>query len=526
VPNRIVPFPSPSPDADEYRRAETERKRELFAWADQVLADLGLADKVRHANTLDELRRVTFDDAEASAVDLAIHAALHPATGRKHIYFVGMNEGMLKRLLKSRFRDPLKKDREAELRRGHTAGGSQSTYDWTSDLKLDDKGAVRPLLHNLILLLRHHRQWQGVLGFNEFTYRVVIRQRPPWGEEAPDAEWNDHHETLTRRWFQTEDIYANLGDCGRAVQAAARANPFHPAREYFDALTWDGTLRLDTWLVTIFHADDTPYVRAVGPRWLISSVARIYQPGCQIDHTLVLEGPQGRLKSQALRTLPKDQSWFTDRLSHIASKDAAIEITGIQIVELAEMDALTKAASSTSKAYLTRQHDRFRPPYARHLIRLQRQCVFAATVNPPTGGYLKDSTGARRFWPVACHGTIDRDALERDRDQLWAEAVVRFKARAPWWLETPELEALATAEQALRFKVDEWHEPIEEWLGERTDVSVSEVLEGAWSIAQAKQTQTAKNRVAKVLTSPRLRFTKYRANRGGVRSNRYRREIV
>ena len=84
-------------------------------------------------------------------------------------------------------------------------------------------------------------------------------------------------------------------------------------------------------------------------------MARIYEPGCQVDHTLVLEGPQGRLKSQALRTLSKNQSWFTDRLSHIGSKDAAIEIAGIQIVELAEMDALTKAASSTSKAYLTRQ---------------------------------------------------------------------------------------------------------------------------------------------------------------------------
>jgi hypothetical protein len=328
VPNRIVPFPSPSPDADEYRRAEDERQRRLFAWADQVLADLGLADKVRHANTLDELRRVTFDDAEASAVDLAIYAALHPATGRKHTYFIGMNEGMLKRLLKSRFRDPLKKDREAELRRGRTgASGTQSTYDWTDDLKLNDKGAVRPLLHNLILFLRHHRQWHGVLGFNEFTFRVVIRQRPPWGEEAPDAEWNDHHETLVRRWFQTEDINPNLGDVGRAVQAAARHNAFHPVRAYLDALVWDGTPRIDTWLPTYFHADDTAYGRAVGSRSLISSVARIYQPGCQVDHTLVLEGPQGRLKSQALRTLPKNQSWFTDRLSHLATKDAAIEIT-------------------------------------------------------------------------------------------------------------------------------------------------------------------------------------------------------
>jgi putative DNA primase/helicase len=521
MPDRtIVPFPSAPPDADEHARAETERKQRLFEWADRILADLGLADKVRNANTLDDLRRITFDE-RASEIGLAIRDALHPATGRKHDSFVGMNEGMLRRLLKMRFNER-KKEREAELRRGHTAGASQTSYDWTSDLKLDDKSAVRPLLHNLILFLRHHQQWQGVLGFNEFTAQVVIRQRPPWGEEALDTPWNDHHETLTRRWFQTEDINATLGDVGRAVQAAARANSFHPVRDYFDGLVWDGTPRLDRWLVTYFHADDTPYVRAIGPRWLMSSVARIYRPGCQVDHTLVLEGPQGRLKSQALRTLPKNQSWFTDRLSHIGSKDAAIEITGIQIVELAEMDALTKAASSTSKAYLTRQHDRFRPPYGKHPINLRRQCVFAATINPPTGGYLKDPTGARRFWPVACHGMIDCDALERDRDQLWAEAVARYRASAKWWLESPELEALATTEQRLRYRSDPWREIVERWICRRNDVSIPQVLKDSLKIPPREQTQRAENRVASILTS--LGFTKYRPRRNGKRPYRYCRE--
>jgi predicted P-loop ATPase len=518
----IVPFPSPPPDADEYAHAETERKRRLFEWADRILADLGLADKVRNANTLDDLRRIKFDDADASEIDLAIRDVLHPATGRKHAHFAGMNEGMLKRLLKTRFRE-LKKQREAELRRGQTAGGSQSsTYSWTDDLKLDKNSAVRPLLHNLILFLRHHPQWQGVLGFDEFMAQVVIRQQPAWGEEAPDAPWTDHHETLTRRWFQKEDINAALGDIGRAVQAVARDNRFHPVRNYFDALIWDGTPRIDTWLSKYFHAADSEYIRAIGPRWLISSVARIYQPGCQVDHTLVLEGPQGKQKSQALRTLSKNQSWVTDRLSHIGSKDAAIEIAGIQIVELAEMDALTKASSSTSKSYLTRQYDRFRPPYGKHPINLPRQCVFAATINPPAGGYLKDPTGERRFWPVACQSTIDRDALERDRDQLWAEAYARYRAGAKWWLETPELEALATTEQRTRYRSDPWREIVERWIGRRNDVSISQVLKGALKIPPREQTQRAQTRVANILTE--LGFTKYRPRRSGKREYRYCRE--
>jgi hypothetical protein len=333
MPDRtIVPFPSPPPDADEHARAESERKRALFAWADRVLSDVGLADKVRNANTLDHLRRVTFADADASEIDLAVRDALHPASGRKQAHFTGTNEGMLKRLLKTRFRE-LKKQREVELRRGQTAGGSQSTYDWINDLKLDDDGAVRSILHNLYLYIGEHLKWRGVLAYDQFNGRVVIRKPPPWGDEQPDAPWTDHHETLTRKWFQREDLNPTLGDVGRAVQAAARQNPFHPVREYFDTLVWDGTPRLETWLVKYFHADDTEYVRAVGPRYLISAVARISEPGCKADHMLVLEGPQGRLKSEALRTLAIKDSWFTDRLSHVATKDAALELAGMFLVE-------------------------------------------------------------------------------------------------------------------------------------------------------------------------------------------------
>ena len=154
------------------------------------------------------------------------------------------------------------------------------------------------------------------------------------------------------------------------------------------------------------------------------------------------------------------------------------------IIEIAEMDALIRATASAMKSFLTRRRDRFRPPYGKHLTTLPRQCVFAGTINPPDDGrYLRDETGARRLWPVACRGMIDLKGLEQARDQLWAEAVHRFKAGEPWWLETPELEALATAEQALRLVVDPWEDSIREWVGDRTDVSVKEVLQHVFGIA-------------------------------------------
>ena len=234
---------------------------------------------------------------------MAIRGALHPATGRKEAHFAGLKEGVLKRILISRFRE-LKKQRDQELRAGQSGQSGQSgAHDWSDGLQLDDEGGVLPLLANLILYLCHHPDWHGVLGFDQFAVCVVIRKPPPWGDEAPDTALTDHHETQTRIWFQRQQIKAAVGDVGRAVQAAARANPFHPVRDHFAALRWDGRPRLETWLIDYFHADDTPYIRAIGPRILIAGVARIDKPGSKVDHVPILEGPQGKFKSEALRTV-------------------------------------------------------------------------------------------------------------------------------------------------------------------------------------------------------------------------------
>jgi predicted P-loop ATPase len=520
MPGDVVPIRPES--AEEHAQAETTRKQLLFAWLDQALVELGLAERVRQANALAELARIAFDE-NAGDVELLIRDALRPENGARAAHFVGLDKKALKRLLKKWFTE-LKKDRMAELRNG-TAGsaGGQPAYDWTNDIKFDDKtGNVKPILHNLILYLCEHPKWKGVVGFDEFKNQVVIRKPLPWGAEAHDASWADQHETLTRRWFETEDIVATLGNVGRAVQAAARANTFHPVRDYFDALVWDRVPRLDAWFITYLNADDTPYARAVGPRFLISAAARISDPGCKVDHMPVLEGPQGKQKTEALRTLTPRPEWFSDQLSELGgSRHTAMGTAGKLLFEMPEMAAYLKASSATSKSFLTRRSDRYLRPWGKHLVDLPRQCVFAGTINPPAGGYLKDPTGSRRIWPVLCHGVIDLDALERDRDQLWAEAVARYRAGAKWWLETPDLEALATAEQELRFKSDVWTERVTKWLGRKKDTSLSEVLTGALKIPLQDQNQTAQNRVVDILTN--LHFRKYRRNKRGIRENRYRR---
>ena len=132
-----------------------------------------------------------------------------------------------------------------------------------------------------------------------------------------------------------------------------------------------------------------------------------------------------------------------------------MQVHGAWIIELNELDCISRSSSGRIKAFMSAQFDRFRLPYGKQLSTWQRGCVFAGTTN--LDDYLRDPTGGRRFWPVTC-GEIDLEALESNRDQLWAEAVERWGDGATWWLDDEDSVAAAEAEQAARFELDPWAE--------------------------------------------------------------------
>ena len=169
---------------------------------------------------------------------------------------------------------------------------------------------------------------------------------------------------------------------------------------------------------------------------MISAVARIMQPGAKVDHMLILEGPQGGKKSSALKTLAGAE-WFTDELAEIGSKDAAQQMRGIWIIEIAELDAISRAEVSRIKAFLTRTTDRYRPPYERYVVEVPRQCVFAGSVNPET--YLRDETGNRRFWPVRCGKHRYRLPFVMTAINCGRRRSRGIDEGAIWWFDEPEL---------------------------------------------------------------------------------------
>lgn len=325
---------------------------------------------------------------------------------------------------------------------------------------------------NAWVVLEHHPAWKGVIRFNEISKQVDLLGGPLGGvSTAPSVL-----PAAINNWIQEdEDLGLRLKeyDIKSQINLVARSHPYDPLKEQLLNLTWDGEPRSDGFLERYFGAqvahstrgNRAAYVRSVSSKWLISAVARALQPGCKVDTVLVLEGLQGLKKSAAFRILGGEH--FAGSQLNIADKDSRLLAAQYWIIELAEMRALVRTDLEAQKAFLSEQVDVFRPPYAPAIEKFPRRCVFVCTTNE--GRYFGDLTGNRRFWPVTCTD-IDLDALERDRDQLWAEAVVRFQAGERWWF-TPEETAAAEAETDDRLRVPAYVEPIWNWWTRRPSES-------------------------------------------------------
>lgn len=237
-----------------------------------------------------------------------------------------------------------------------------------------------------------------------------------------------------------------------ALDALCLRNAFHPIKEYLDALQWDGVQRLETWLTRLLGATDTELNSAIGRIVLIAAVRRIRHPGCKFDNIMVLEGTQGSGKSTAISILAGE--YFSDsNILALDEKAQAEALEGVWLYEIAELSGLHRSDVDRLKAFLSRQVDRVRPAYARFREDRPRQCIFIGTTNNKDS-YLTDTTGNRRWWPVRT-GNINLEALQAERDQLWAEAAYMEAAGSPITL-PEELWPSAAAEQEARVEIDPW----------------------------------------------------------------------
>ncbi len=396
--------------------------------------------------------------------------------------------------------------------------------EWRKNLQLKPTGGLTKDVGNVALILANDPKFQGCLKYDRMAYRIVWDQEPDYeiGLKKPKVgeTLSDHHAAYVQQVL-TVYHYLSIGKdlAFQGMEAAAHENEIHPVQHYLDQLEWDGVPRLEKWLHTYLGCDDNEYTSSVGKWWMISAVARAYQPGCQADHVLILEGKQGKGKSQAIKAIGGE--WVLDALPDIRdSKTAAEVIAGKWIVEIAELDALRGAGLTRIKSFVTQQFDDYRPAYARASVRRPRPCIFIGTTNEHT--YLEDPTGARRFWPVRV-GIINRKQLEIDRDQLWAEAKFAYENGECWYPQSDEMIDLIEQEQADRYTEDAWTGLVDAWIKHHdvveTGFTSDEILGQAINLPPDRWDRSSQARVGAILT--KLGYVRKRVRGNGSRAWKY-----
>ncbi|WGD30174.1 virulence-associated E family protein [Ancylobacter sp. WKF20] len=382
--------------------------------------------------------------------------------------------------------------------------GKQPISGWLADCTKDDKGQPLGNLANAAHALRHDPGVAKIFAYDAFRSSLILESpvpAPGEGDALPDDDFQprqvcDNDVNRLQEYLQDGGL-PRLGKdtTYQAVDIIAHERAFHPVRDYIEALVWDGQPRVVTWLQTYLGCEPTLYTSQIGSMFLIAMVARIFEPGCKADYMLVLEGPQGAMKSSACRILGGE--WFSDNMPDVTSgKDASLHLRGKWLIEIAELSAIGKVEDAALKAFITRAVERYRPPYGRMEVDQPRQCVFIGTTNKST--YLRDETGGRRFWPVKV-GKIDPNALLRDRDHLFAEAYQLYLAGRRWWPSADFEREHIKPQQEARFEADAWEEIIGPWLLGKTRVTVKDVALYALNIETPRIGTADQRRIAACL---------------------------
>lgn len=368
-------------------------------------------------NSFDLVRLHKFKDLDDDAPETA--RAQQLPSYKAMIQFALEDEAVSYRLAMERIEGAFDEAAEAE--------------DWRKSLKVTSKGMIANTINNIVLILLNDDRLAGGFFFDSFRERPVVAGDLPWipFKSRVNDNWTDADDAGLRRFLEMYYQIESPAKIRDAVDLAMLSRVRHPVREYLTGLEWDGTGRAETVFIDYLGAADTPYVRAVTKASLVGAVARIMQPGCKHDHTLVLIGPQGCGKSTTLGKLGKQ--WYSDSLYTMSGKEAYEQLQGFWIIELGEMAAARKSEVEQIKQFISKRSDNYRAAYARRTEEHQRQCAFFGSTND--SDFLRDYTGGRRFWPVvvAEEGRVDR-LTDETVDQIWAEALALYRAGEKWYL--------------------------------------------------------------------------------------------
>lgn len=317
--------------------------------------------------------------------------------------------------------------------------------EWKTDLEYTKSGKLLCNIANIILILENDPALAGHIVHDLFTGMDSAKDGLPWNKNA--NQWTDTDDANLRVWLEKHYDITGKEKIADALTAVLTRHSYHPIRDYLSELTWDGVPRLDRIIIDYMGAEDSELNRAMSRKHFVAAVARVFNPGCKYDYCLIMSGAEGIGKSTLLRVM--GGRWFNDSITTLEGKEGMEQLRRAWVVELGELSSIKRSDVEQVKAHLSKQVDIYRAAYARRVLEHPRQCVFCGTTNEAL--FLKGDTGNRRFWVIPVVAELRKykdwsEAIRRDRDQLWAEAVHYYKQGEPLYL-SEELEAQAKQRQ-------------------------------------------------------------------------------
>lgn len=296
-------------------------------------------------------------------------------------------------------------------------------------LDLDKNGVPVSSLNNYQKIMFYDSQYRD--------YRYNLLKSAPEIHRIENGkltikDWEDADEAESQRYI--EEKYRMYSDQKhkKALLLLFREREYNPVLDIVDRLpAWDGVERIGSFLIKWMGCEESDYTREVSRLIFAGGINRLYDPGCKFDDVPVLIGTkQGEGKSSIIRWLAINDDYYSE-VTQFEGKESIEQLEGAWICEISEMLALNKTSEQEAvKAFITRQIDKYRKPYARSPSSLPRRCIFIGTTN--NRRFLKDKTGNRRFYPVEVNmdGYSLHDIEQECREyilQCWAEARDKLK---------------------------------------------------------------------------------------------------
>lgn len=243
----------------------------------------------------------------------------------------------------------------------------------------------------------------------------------------------------------------------------ADRNHYSPVVEWVGSKPWDGMDRFQTLCDSVQSTTPDELKRTLIKRWLISAVAAAFSfNGVAAQGVLVFQGDQNLGKTTWFESLIPREVNIEHRMLQSGvllrpdDKDSVKQACSSWLVELGEIDgSMRKSDEAQLKAFITRDEDTMRRPYARKESTYRRRTVFFGSVNPRE--YLKDDTGNRRFWTIECTSINPKHGI--DMQQLWAQVLQWYRDGEHHWLTPDEVNQLNAVNDDHRTR-----DPIEERL--------------------------------------------------------------